>query len=139
MTHPPFETEHPIAFGDCDPAGILFYPNHFRLMDASFHRWLASFGLDQAGLRERFGILGTGLLDAAATFRAPVAPGDLLRHELRVEAWTPRTLRLAYRGLVGDHLVIEGQETRGLFRPEPSRPGGIALGETGPLRALVGG
>ena len=24
-----------IEFGDCDPAGIVFYPNHFRMFDAA--------------------------------------------------------------------------------------------------------
>lgn len=137
MTQPSFETTHRIHFGDCDPAGILFYPNHFRLMDATFHAWLATRGLDQAGLRARLGAMGTGLLDAAAIFRAPVAPGCALRHELRVEGWERRTLRLAYRGLKGDRLVIEGRETRGLFLPDPSREGGITLAEIAPLRALI--
>ena len=134
-----FETRHEIAFGDCDPAGILFYPNHFRLMDATFHRWLATAGLDQSSIRAETGAVGTGLLDAGATFRAPLSPGDTLRHELRVEAWGRRTLRLAYRGFLSGRLALEGHETRGLFVRAPGREGHLTLADIAPLRDRLAG
>lgn len=34
-----------ITFGDCDPAGIVFYPNAFRWMDAGFHTLLRPVGV----------------------------------------------------------------------------------------------
>lgn len=130
-----FETTHPVTWGDCDPAGILFYPNHFRFMDATFQAWLRSLGLDQAALRERLGAVGTGLLGADATFRAPLRDGDALRHELTVAGWERRTVRLAYRGFAGDALAVEGSETRGLFVPGGE---GLRLAEIAPLRELLG-
>ena len=133
-----FETTHPISFGDCDPAGILFYPHHFRLMDATFQAWLRGHGVDQAGVRARLGAVGTGLLDAGATFRAPLSDGDALRHALSVAGWERRTLRLVYRGHVGDRLAIEGHETRGLFARDPSRGGRLTLIDIAPLRAMLG-
>ena len=134
-----FETHHAISFGDCDPAGILFYPHHFRLMDATFQAWLRARGLDQAAVRERLGAVGTGLLDAGARFRAPLADGDRLRHVLVVEGWERQALRLSYRGHVGDRLAVEGHETRGLFVREGGAGGRLTLAEIAPLRAMLEG
>ena len=134
-----FQHSHPITFGDCDPAGILFYPHHFRLMDATFQAWLRARGLDQAAIRERWGAVGTGLLDAGAAFRAPVTDGDVLRHEMTVEAWEARGVRLSYRGVSGDRLAVEGHETRGLFRRDPTRGGRLTLSKIEPLRREMEG
>ena len=133
-----FEATHAISFGDCDPAGILFYPHHFRLMDATFQDWLRSKGLDQASIRERLGSVGTGLLDADAAFRAPLSDGDALRHELTVAGWDARSLRLRYRGFVAGRLAVEGRETRGLFVRDPDRAGGLRLAPIAPLRTMLG-
>ena len=133
------EHSHLITFGDCDPAGILFYPHYFRFMDATFQAWLRGRGLDQETVRERWEAPGTGLLDAGATFRAPVADGDTLRHEMAVEAWEARSVRLSYRGLMGDRLAVEGHETRGLFHRDPARGGRLTLAEIEPLRREMEG
>ena len=135
---PLFEHVHAVSFGDCDPAGILFYPNHFRMMDATFQAWLRAGGLDQRTIQERFGAIGTGLIDAQATFRAPVVDGDALRHTLSPVEWGDRTLSLVYEGFVGDRRVVEGRETRGLFRRDPARAGRLTLTDLAPLRALLG-
>ena len=134
-----FETSHAITFGDCDPAGILFYPHHFRLMDATFQLWLRARGLDQATIQRRLGAVGTGLLDADATFRAPLRDGDALRHEMEVADWGERTLRLAYRGFAGGRLAVEGRETRGLFVRDAQADGHLTLAPLAPLRALLDG
>ena len=126
---------HTVTFGDCDPAGILFYPNHYRFMDATFQAWLRSRGLSQAELCARLGAVGTGLLDATAAFRAPVHDGDQLVQAMTIRAWGERTFTVAYRGTVGDRLAVDGTETRGLFRREGER---LRLSPLGPLRDLLG-
>ncbi|MEO0327782.1 MAG: acyl-CoA thioesterase [Pseudomonadota bacterium] len=110
-----FSYQHQIFFGDCDPAGIMFYPHHFRLMDATFQAWLASIGLSQAKLQKEFGIIGTGLLDASATFQAPVREGDTLKLKLTIGKWSGKSVQVDYKGFVGDTFAIEGKEVRGLF------------------------
>ena len=132
-----FQTFHAITFGDCDPAGILFYPHHFRLMDATFQLWLRARELDQASIQRRLGAVGTGLLDADAAFRAPLRDGDVLRHEMEVAGWGERTLRLAYRGFANGGLAVEGRETRGLFVRDARRDGRLTLAPLAPLRALL--
>ena len=44
MSAPDFTHDILITFGDCDPAGIVFYPNYFRFLDRTFHAWLMTHG-----------------------------------------------------------------------------------------------
>ena len=62
-----------IEWGDCDSAGIVFYPNYFRWFDASFHHLLRANGLDPRVLTERYGIIGTPIADAGARFVRPAS------------------------------------------------------------------
>jgi len=128
------ETRIEVSFGDCDPAGIAFYPNHLRWFDQAFQRFLASLGLDQACIATRWGAIGTGLIDCGARFRAPVTYGETLTLTLTIEGWTDKTVRLAYRGMVGSRLAVEGHEVRGLFFREDR---GLRAAPVAPLRRFV--
>jgi hypothetical protein len=65
-------TEFSVEFGDCDPAGIVFYPNFFRWMDAASRHFFTAAGvLPWRELEARDGILGTPLVDASAHFERP--------------------------------------------------------------------
>lgn len=130
-----FEAAFPIEFGDCDPAGIVFYPAFFRWFDATFQRWLRDKGADQALIRDRFDAVGTGLIEAGASFRAPVRPGDLLSLAIAEVVWEERTLRVSYRGTVAGRTAVEGHEVRGLFALRTD--GTLRLVPLGDLRAML--
>ena len=133
-TQPDFQIEVPISFGDCDPAGIVFYPNYFRWFDRCFHALLAQRAGGHRALCERLGAMGIGLMDAGAGFTAPAGENDLMRLELRFDAWGAKSLRLAYNGFVGDRPVVRGHEVRGLF---VMREGRMRGGDTAPLREIL--
>ena len=58
-----------IEFGDCDPAGIVYYPNYFRMFDASTAYLLeAALGLKKIAWIKRFDIVGIPVVDTGATF-----------------------------------------------------------------------
>ena len=132
---PLFETTFDVEFGDCDPAGIVFYPRFFGWLDATFQRWLRTHGLDQAAIRERFGGAGTGLVEASATFRAPVRPGERLSLRIAAVDWAPKVFAVRYVGLVGERRALEGVERRGLFLAGEN--GVLRLGPLAPLRAVL--
>lgn len=129
-----FETTIDISFGDCDPAEIVYYPNYFSWFDAAFHGFLKSHGLDHAILRERLQTAGTGLFEAGASFRAPARYGDRLEIAAEVAEWRDKSVRLSYRGQVGERLVVEGFEVRGLFRHDGRR---LRAAPVAPLRELL--
>jgi YbgC/YbaW family acyl-CoA thioester hydrolase len=106
-----FKTEFIIEWGDCDEAGVVFYPNYFYWLDCTFQRWLRDRGLNQRELMRRFGVV-TPLVDAGAKFRAPARYDDVLRIEALVDTWETKRFRMAYKLSVAERPVAEGFEVR---------------------------
>ncbi len=101
-----------IEWGDCDEAGIVFYPRYFYWMDCAFQKFLRLRDLSQRELRSKFGARGTPLVSAKADFRAPATYDQPLVVKAAVIEWGRSSFRLAYRGLSQDTLIFEGEETR---------------------------
>lgn len=130
--------EHPfeVAWGHCDPAGIIFYPNYFHWFDDTFHAFLKSRDLDQRILGDKLGTIGTGLIDAGASFKAPITYGDRLILRIELEAWAEKTFRLRYTGSSNNRTVVIGHEVRGLFMRD-AVTGTIHAASIAPLRTLL--
>ena len=73
-----FRTEFIVEWGDCDEAGIVFYPNYFYWFDCTFQRLLRERKLGQRELKRRFGVV-TPLVDVGARFLGPATHDDVLR------------------------------------------------------------
>ena len=100
-------------WGDCDAAGIIFYPNYFRWFDECTQALLRSVGADQRSLRDEFGIVGTAAVDASARFTAPVSYGDLLRATSFVERWGTSSFTVYHRlDREAEDMAAEGREVR---------------------------
>jgi YbgC/YbaW family acyl-CoA thioester hydrolase len=106
-----FTTEFTIEWGDCDEAGIVFYPNYFYWFDCTFQRLLRDRGLSQRELKRRFGAV-TPLVDVGARFRAPARYDDVTSVHALVEIWEERRFRVAYRLSVGGTPIVDGFEVR---------------------------
>lgn len=103
-----------IEWGDCDPAGIVFYPRYFAMFDAStaalFH---AALGMPKIAWTARFGILGIPMVDTRAKFHVPAVYGDEVVIESRITAFRRSSFDVAHRLLKADGaLGVEGFETR---------------------------
>jgi 4-hydroxybenzoyl-CoA thioesterase len=122
-----------ISFGDCDPAGIVFYPNMFRWMDAAFHDLLRPYG-GHTAICAQFDAVGLGLAEASARFRQPMRDGDQLELRVEISEWSRRSLTLMYEGTVAGATTFSGREVRCLF---VSAEKGIVAADLAPLRALL--
>ena len=107
-----FTTAFTVEWGDCDPARIVFYPHYFFWFDTAFQHWLRMAGLSQAMLTERYGIVGTPILEAHAKFLAPSTDGERLEAEARIEKFGPKRFRIDYRLSRDRQLLVEGYEIR---------------------------
>lgn len=125
--------EYPVSFGDCDPAGIVFYPRIYAWFDRAFHDWLRTFG-GHATICKTIGVVGIGLMEAKAQFRKPLRDGDLLRITVSIEEWGRKTLRLGYEITIDGALAVVGSETRGLFKPAGDA---MVAGDIEALRKLL--
>jgi 4-hydroxybenzoyl-CoA thioesterase len=101
-----------ISFGDCDPAGIVFYPNFFRWFDAATHALFASVGQDTAQIAREHGLVAWPLVDAGAKFRAPARHGETVEVQTRITEWRDKTFVLEHRIVRAETLIAEGWEIR---------------------------
>ena len=68
-----------IQFGDCDPAGIVYYPNYFRFFDNATAGLLsAAFAMHKRNWLEHYGIAGIPMVDTGARFIKPSRFGDVV-------------------------------------------------------------
>lgn len=130
-----FSMDIQVSFGDCDPAGIVFYPNFFRWIDRCFHALMRERLGGHAHLCRELGAQGIGLMDARMTFRSPAAEGDLLVLQIAAIDWAGRSFTIHYRAHAGTRLVFEASETRGVFLPRGN--GQLRAGEVAGLKARM--
>ena len=107
-----FTTAFTVEWGQCDPARIVFYPHYFAWFDTAFQHWLRCAGLSQAMLTERYGVVGTPILEANAKFLVASTDGDRLEAEARIEKFGPKRFRIDYRLSRDRQLLVEGFEIR---------------------------
>jgi 4-hydroxybenzoyl-CoA thioesterase len=111
-----------IEWGDCDPAGIVFYPRYFAIFDAcTAALFQAALGMPKIAWTERHGILGIPMVDTRASFSAPSAYGDEVVIESRVTAFRRSSFDVHHRLLRADGgLGVEGFETRVWVARDPA-------------------
>ncbi len=130
MTH---SITYGVTFGDCDPAGIVYYPNIYGWFDRCFHDWLAGYG-GHAAICARLGAVGLGLMQADAKFRRPMRPNDRVQVTMRIADWGRKALSLSYEVTRDGEVTATGIEVRGMFLPGPN---GLSAGEMALLRDLL--
>ena len=112
-----------VQFGDCDPAGIVFFPNFSRWMDASSLHFFMSCGLPPwRELYKTRGIVGTPLLEINTVFRHPATYGETLRIHTSVVEWRTKVFIQKHLVMRDDLLLCEGTETRAFVVHPPEAP-----------------
>lgn len=80
----PFASEDTVRFRHCDPAGIVFYPRYFELINDFVETWFAhGLGASFHDLHTKRGI-GTPLASVQCDFVSPSRWSDTLRQTLTV-------------------------------------------------------
>jgi len=102
-----------VQFGDCDPAGIVFFPNFSRWMDAASLAFFMQCGVPPwRELVLTRGIIGTPLLEINTRFMKAATYGERLLIETRVEEWRNKAFVQTHRVSRGPDLICEGREVR---------------------------
>ena len=122
-----------VQFGDCDPAGIVFFPNYSKWMDASSLHFFMACGVPPwRELLKTRGIVGTPLLEINTKFRSPSTYGETLQIHTSIVEWRAKVFIQKHVVMRGDTLICEGLETRAfVIHPEgePDRIKAIAVPE----------
>ena len=112
-----------VQFGDCDPGGIVFFPNFSRWMDAASLMFFTQCGVPPWRVLERErGIVGTPLLEINTKFLKTVTYGETIDISTHVEEWRAKVFIQIHRVTRGDDVVCEGREVRAFVKRDADNP-----------------
>jgi 4-hydroxybenzoyl-CoA thioesterase len=113
-----------IEWGDCDPAGIVFYPNYFAMFDHSSVLLLeAALGMDKHALYKTYDFHGYPVVETRARFLTPTRYCDDVEIETTVTEVRRSSFHLQHRLTKAGALAVEGFESRVWVVRDAGRPG----------------
>jgi 4-hydroxybenzoyl-CoA thioesterase len=109
-----------IEWGDCDPAGIVYYPRYFAFFDACTSALLErALGMTKHDYLEAYEFSGHPLVDARSRFIIPTRFGDDVSIDTTVTAFRRSSFDLCHRLSKNGALAVEGFETRVWVKGDP--------------------
>ena len=100
-----------VQWGDCDPAGIIFYPTYFRWADAASWALFASVGCGPAWMRAEH--MAMPLVSAECQFLHPAGHGDRCEVRSRIARFGGKSFVVAHEVVRADGtLLAKAKETR---------------------------
>lgn len=125
-----------LRWGECDPAGIIFYPTYFQWFDAAAWNMFAEVGYHAKRMRAEH--LAMPLVAADCQFRHPAEQEDRAEVRSRIARWGGKSFVVAHEVVRTDGtLLATGSETRvwGRYTDGPGSPlRGVPVGDE--LKAL---
>ena len=105
-------TRRTLAWGECDPAGIIFYPNYYRFMDEATWALFASCGYDAQRMREEH--FSLPLVDSRCEYFSSPKFGDDIELRSQVSKWGRSSFALAHEFVIPGEgrLLARGSEAR---------------------------
>ena len=101
-----------VNWGDCDPAGIVFYPNFYKWMDEAHWHYFKKIDQSILELKKQYKIIGLPLLKTSGIYYKPCKQGDTLEIETRLIELNNSSLRLQHIIYSKDLIASIGYETR---------------------------
>ena len=95
-----------IEWGQCDPAGIVFYPQYLLIFDTSTGWLFERTGLKPLAMREKYGIVGMPIVEVGARFVMPCRFDDEVVVESEIK-------RVGTHQLYGAPPRVEGRPAGG--------------------------
>ncbi|MFC3227674.1 acyl-CoA thioesterase [Marinibaculum pumilum] len=115
-----------IEWGDCDPAGIVFYPRYFAMFDASTDRLLSTgFGMVKIKWTAKYGILGIPMVKTGGEFFAPCKFGDEVAIDSEIADLSRSSFQVRHVLSRNGTKSVEASETRVWTARDPDDPGRI--------------
>ena len=115
-----------IEWGDCDPAGIVFYPRYFAMFNHSTELLIeGALGVKKITLNKQHGLGGFPSVAAEARFLLATRYGDDVEIESAFTRIGRSSFAIQHKLTLGGALAVEGNETRCWVVRDDSRPGGL--------------
>ena len=111
-----------IEWGDCDPAGIVYYPRYFAFFDASTSALLErALGMTKHHYLKAYDFSGHPLVSTRARFLIPTRFGDDVRIDTTVVKFHRSSFDIQHRLHKNGALAVEGFETRVWVQGDPAK------------------
>lgn len=101
-----------IEWGDCDPAGIVYFPRYFEFFDACTRALFERARLFKRDMLKTYDIAGIPVVDMKASFMIPSRYGEDVVVESSVVKWGKSSFVVHHRLMKGDAMAVECFETR---------------------------
>lgn len=83
-----------IGFGDCDPAGIVYFPNFYRWMDMATHAMWQTAGWPAERIERELNLWAWPLIECGATFKSPATYNQIITIHSTIGSWANKTFRV---------------------------------------------
>jgi 4-hydroxybenzoyl-CoA thioesterase len=115
-----------IEWGDCDPAGIVYYPRYLAFFDASTTALIErALGMRKLEYLKIYDFAGHPLVKTHARFLVPTRFGDDVTIETTATAIRRSSFDLSHRLSKNGTLAVECSETRVWVRGDPDGAQGM--------------
>ncbi|MBM3528010.1 MAG: acyl-CoA thioesterase [Alphaproteobacteria bacterium] len=102
-----------IEWGDCDPAGIVFFPRYFAMFDSCTTALFSqALGMSKYQFLRHHAFNGYPLVDTRARFLKPCKYGDDVAIHTQVTAFRRSSFDVQHRLMLGGELCVECNDTR---------------------------
>ena len=102
-----------IQFGDCDPAGIVYYPNYFRFCDNATAALIsAALGMSKRDWLDTYGSAGIPMVESGGRFVKPSSFGDILEIRSGITALGRSSFEVRHTLAWGVETAVEVTEKR---------------------------
>ena len=112
-----------IEWGDCDPAGIVFYPRYFAMFDSCTTALFSlALGMSKYQFTRRYEFAGYPMVDTKARFLKPTKFGDDVVVETTVTEFRRSSFDVRHRLSLDGELAVECLDTRVWAERDPANP-----------------
>jgi 4-hydroxybenzoyl-CoA thioesterase len=112
-----------IEWGDCDPAGIVFYPRYFDMFDSCTTALFSMvLGMTKYQLLRRYHFAGYPMVDTRARFLKPTKFGDDVVIETHIAEFRRSSFDIQHRLTLDGALCVECLDTRVWVERDPDYP-----------------
>lgn len=116
-----FRARRQIRFADVDPAGIVFYPRYFEMINATVEDWFEHIGYGFADMIRRDGY-GVPLATIEVDFKRPSELDDWLDFTLEVKALGSSSIQVDITARCGEEIRLIARPVLVFVKTEATRP-----------------
>jgi 4-hydroxybenzoyl-CoA thioesterase len=112
-----------IEWGDCDPAGIVFFPRYFAMFDScTTALFTQALGMSKYQITKHYGFAGYPMVDTHARFLRPTKFGDDVNIETQITEFKRSSFKVRHRLSLDGELCVECRDTRVWVQRDTQNP-----------------